>query len=49
MFWLQVDIVMRFRETEKLIGHLMTEQIPSLKVHHVINIQRSSEYKHTIK
>ena len=49
MFWLQVDIVMRFRETEKLIRHLMTDQIPSLKVDHVINIQPTSEYKHTIK
>ena len=43
LFWLQVDVVMRFRETEKLIRHLMTEQIPSLKVDHVINIQPTSE------
>ena len=34
---------MRFRETEKLIRHLMIEQIPSLKVDHVINIQHTSE------
>ena len=35
---------MSYRETERLIRHLITEQIPSLKVDHVINIQSTGEW-----
>ena len=36
--------MMSYRETERLIRHLVTEQIPSLKVDHVINIQPTGEW-----
>ena len=35
---------MSYRDTERLIRHLITEQIPSLKVDHVINIQPTGEW-----
>ena len=35
---------MSYRDTERLIRHLITEQIPSLKVDHLINIQPTGEW-----
>ena len=35
---------MSYRDTERLIRHLITEQIPSLKIDDVINIQSTGEW-----